>query len=145
MHKGDWPMKYLLVIAILGCSLSCFGQESAQYRACNDTANTQDEMHRCASDEAGRVNAQLNAVYAKLLSTLAGHRLALEKVKAAEKAWITYRDAYIEAMYPAKDKQAAYGTIYPMEVDLLSAQLTQKQIGELSALQKHFEADGPYN
>jgi uncharacterized protein YecT (DUF1311 family) len=44
---------------------------------------------------------------------------------------MTYRDAYIDAMYPAKDKQAEYGSMFPMEVDLLAAKLTRQQIGAL--------------
>jgi uncharacterized protein YecT (DUF1311 family) len=49
---------------------------------------------------------------------------AVAKIKAAERAWITYRDAYMDATYPAKDKQAEYGPIYPMEANLLRAKLT---------------------
>jgi uncharacterized protein YecT (DUF1311 family) len=49
------------------------------------------------------------------------------KTKAAEKAWIAYRDAYIEATYPAKDKAAEYGSMYALDVALLHAKLTQRQ------------------
>ena len=44
------------------------------------------------------------------------------------------RDAYTEAMYPAKDKQSEYGTSFPMEVDLLSAKLSRQQINALHDL-----------
>jgi hypothetical protein len=37
----------------------------------------------------------------------------------------------MEAMYPAEDKQAEYGSVYPMEADLLRAKLTQRQVTAL--------------
>jgi len=70
-------------------------------------------------------------VYKLLLTKVSGDALATAKIRAAEKAWTAYRDAYIEAMYPAKDKQAEYGSIFPMEVDLLGAKLTRQQISAL--------------
>jgi len=63
----------------------------------------------------------------------------LRRFKAAERAWIAYRDAYMGAMYPAKDKQAEYGSIYPMEADLLRAKLTQRHdsvTGSAAAVQR---------
>lgn len=52
------------------------------------------------------------------------------KIKAAGEAWLAYRDAYMDAMYPAKNKQAEYGSVYPMEADLVRATLTQRQLGD---------------
>ena len=83
-------------------------------------------MNACASDEAARVDSELNQVYHKLLSQAASQPEAAAKIKAAQRAWIAYRDANMEVMYPAKDKQAEYGSIYPMEADLLLAKLTQR-------------------
>jgi hypothetical protein len=39
-------------------------------------------------------------------------------------------------MYPARNKQVVYGTIYPMEVALLRAQLAQSHIKDLLALKE---------
>ena len=63
---------------------------------------------------------------------------AVAKIKAAERAWIAYRDAYTDAMYPAKDKQTEYGSTYPMEVDLLRAKLTQRQVTALKELLQQY-------
>ena len=59
-------------------------------------------------------------------------------MKAAERAWVAYRDAYIEAMYPAKDEQTEYGSMYPLDVDLLRAKLTQRQTLALRELLKQY-------
>jgi hypothetical protein len=40
----------------------------------------------------------------------------------------------MDAMYPAKNRQAEYGSIYPMEADLLRAKLAQRQVTALKEL-----------
>jgi uncharacterized protein YecT (DUF1311 family) len=108
-------------------------QQSPEYRACNDEAKTQVAMNACASDEAARADTELNDGYCTLLQKTSDTTVAT-KIKVAERAWITYRDAYIDAMYPAEKKQAEYGSVYPMEVDLLRAKLTRIQITALQDL-----------
>ena len=119
-------------------SFACFAQDSAEYRACSDKANTQSEMTACASDEAARVDAKLNTTYRALLARVASQPEALAKIKAAERAWIAYRDAYIEATYPAEDKATEYGSIYPLDVTLLRAKLTRRQVAALEDMLQHY-------
>jgi uncharacterized protein YecT (DUF1311 family) len=119
-------------------SFACFAQDSAEYRACSGKANTQSEMTACASDEAARVDAKLNTTYRALLAKVASQPEALVKIKAAEGAWIAYRDAYIEATYPAKNKATEYGSIYPLEVALLRAKLTLRQLAALEDMLQHY-------
>jgi len=69
-------------------------------------------MTVCASAEAKRVDDELNRVYKLLLSKVRGNPVATAKIRAAQRAWVAYRDTYIEAMYPAKDKQAEYGSMF---------------------------------
>lgn len=128
-------MKCLVVaLFIVVGSLPCRAQYSDQYSACEERANTQLAMDTCASEEAGRVETQRRNIYQELLSKAASDPEAVAKIKAAETAWIAYRDAYVEAMWPAKDKQTEYGTIYPMEADLLWAKLTLRHITDLKEL-----------
>jgi len=95
-------------------------------------------MNECAAQENARVDARLNKLYGQLLSKAASDPNDVAKIKAAERAWITYRDAYVEAMYPAPDKQTEYGSIYPMDVALLHAKLTQQHIGDIQELLKQY-------
>ncbi len=131
-------MKCCCCLFIVLACCACWAQESTLYRACNHQAKTQYDMNICANAEAKRVDDELNRIYKRLLSTVADDPEATVKIKAAETAWIAYRDAYIEAMYPAKDKQAEYGSIYPMEVDLLGAKITRQQIDSLRNLLKQY-------
>ena len=133
-------MRFLPIVLLL-ISLPALAQDSEPYRACSQKAKTQTEMNVCADEEAARVDAELNAVYRNLLSKVASRAEAAEKINAAEAAWITYRDAYLDAMYPAKNKQAEYGSVYPMEADLLRAKLTQRQITALKELLGHYSGD----
>ena len=127
-----------LFVTLLIASLPASAQHSSQYRACDHRAKTQTELNACASDEAERVETQLNQVYRKLLSQVASQREAAANIKAAERQWIAYRDAYMIAMYPAQNKLAEYGSIYPMEANLLRAKLTERQLAALNDLLRKY-------
>ncbi|MFZ0771167.1 MAG: lysozyme inhibitor LprI family protein [Candidatus Sulfotelmatobacter sp.] len=132
------PLRFAAVVLFFASLHPAFAQNSAAYGACNQKAKTQAEMNACANEETARVDAELNAIYRKVLSEASTQPEAIAKIKAAERAWITYRDAYMAAMYPAKDKQVEYGSIYPMEADLLRARLTKQHLVDLrQLLQQH--------
>ena len=109
-------------------------QVSAQFAACNRTAKTQLAMNTCAGNELTLRTKQMNAVYSQLMSRAAKQPGAAARVAASQKAWTAYTDAYIEARYPANDKQAEYGSIYPMEVALVRSGLVQAHIADLKGI-----------
>jgi uncharacterized protein YecT (DUF1311 family) len=41
-------------------------------------------------------------------------------------------------MYPAKDKQAEYGSVHPMDVNLLLAKLTRQHVAALKELLQQY-------
>ena len=69
-------------------------QYSKQYDDCLETADAQFAMLKCASEEAARTDAALNAIYRTLISATAIQPKVVSKIKAMERAWIAYRDAY---------------------------------------------------
>lgn len=119
-------------------SLSASGQDLAQLAECDKRATTQADATVCASEEAARADAELNAVYEKLLSRARGQQKAVSKIREAQRAWVTFRDAYADAMFPLEDKQAKYGSVYPMEVNLVRAKLTRAQIVALRDLVRQY-------
>ena len=135
-------MRILCFLSISLLSGLCNAQYSPQYDACSKRARVQHELHVCANEEAKRVDDELNRVYELLLSKVHDNSLATAKIKAERKAWRMYRATYIEAMYPAKDKQAEYGSIFPMEVDLLVAKLSRQEIEALKAILRYNDPDG---
>jgi uncharacterized protein YecT (DUF1311 family) len=76
--------------------------------------------------------------YIALLERVTSQPEALAKIKAAERAWIAYRDAFIEATYPAKHKAIEYGSIYPLDVTLLRAELTWRHVAALEDMLLHY-------
>jgi uncharacterized protein YecT (DUF1311 family) len=126
------PRVALLLLTLV--SLPLLSQPSPRtFDACADK-KTQAELNSCANEEAKRADAELNSTYRTLLSKAAPRPESVAKIKAAERAWIAYRDAYTEATFPAENKQAEYGSMYPMLVNLLRAKLTQQQITALKDL-----------
>jgi uncharacterized protein YecT (DUF1311 family) len=132
-------MKYLAILVLVGAAaFPAFAQYSKDYAGCSDAAKTQTEMNACAGAEATRADKQLNDVYAQVLAMAAKMPEGVAKVKIAERAWIAFRDAYIEATYPAKDKQEEYGSMYALDVALLRAKLTRQQISALQDIRNRY-------
>ncbi|HKD85268.1 MAG TPA: lysozyme inhibitor LprI family protein [Terriglobales bacterium] len=127
-----------IVVFFLVNAVYIFPQNSQQYGACTGKAKAQPELNACAAQEADRVDAKMNGVYKQLLAKAGSDANDVAKIKAAERTWLAYRDAYIEATYPATDKQAEYGSMYLMDVNLLRAKLTQQHIADLEELLKQY-------
>lgn len=125
------------VLFLAGCLSIAFAQSGSQKSSITSkdcgAAATQLEMNQCAAAEEKNSEAELNRVYEQLLSR-ASDPLYRKKVEAAQKAWIAYRDAELEAKYPADDKRGHYGSIYPMCFANDRTDLTRQRIQELNAL-----------
>src|SRR5277367_2920950 len=94
---------------------------------CWKTAMAQSEMNRCADLDARQADADLNRVYQELLSKLKNDDNATKKLRAAQRAWLAFRDAHLQELYPAKDKQVQYGSIYPMCYAQVGAAMTKER------------------
>jgi uncharacterized protein YecT (DUF1311 family) len=103
-----------------------FAQMSEQFRQCGSIAKTQTQIDSCALQELRRAEGELSERYTKLGAIFGKNAKALEKVKAMQGAWSAYRDSFIDAMFPAEDKQD-YGTIYESSAALYRARLTRQQ------------------
>jgi uncharacterized protein YecT (DUF1311 family) len=135
-------MRIVLVVvsSLLLISSICRAQESPEWRSCDQKAKSQAEVYACAADEAKRDDVELNRVYRQLLQKNEKNAAVVSKIKTFERSWISYRDSYIAAMYPAENK-AAYGSSYPTLVCLLGAKLTRQQTAALQDLMKELEKD----
>ncbi|MFZ0883520.1 MAG: lysozyme inhibitor LprI family protein [Candidatus Acidiferrales bacterium] len=144
------PRSLLAVIFVVAlASASSFAQPGArspsqaeQANPC-DAAKTQMEMNECSAEEYKRADAHLNAVYANLVRLLqkeSGHpqqqngkeqrkpeTFAVDKLKAAQRQWIRYRDIHCSAV------RAQYegGTISPMMWTTCMTETTDHRIEEL--------------
>jgi uncharacterized protein YecT (DUF1311 family) len=116
--------------------------EAAQTNPC-DAANTQMEMNQCSADEYKKADAHLNAVYTKLIRVLqkdtgnaeqqsGGEQRkpetpAVDKLKAAQRQWIRYRDLHCGAVRA----QFEGGTTSPMMWTACMTEATDHRIAEL--------------
>ncbi|MES2569949.1 MAG: lysozyme inhibitor LprI family protein [Verrucomicrobiota bacterium] len=89
---------------------------------------SQSEMNEQARKNFEKVDARLNSVYKKLIATLDSESQV--KLKAAQRAWIAFRDA--EAEFKA-DLAARGGSMAPMIHSATAADLTEKRLRQLEA------------
>jgi uncharacterized protein YecT (DUF1311 family) len=132
-------MKYAKFLALVALAVWASRAENlGEHRACWEKAKTQAAMNVCADEEARHADAELDRTYGKLLSKAERNPRAVAKIRNLQAAWIAYRDAYMDAMYPAEDKHLEYGSVYLMETNLLRARLTRQQVTALAELlQQH--------
>jgi len=87
---------------------------------------TQRELNECGGAELRKADAELNRVYVALLERLKSDPVAIENLKASERAWIIFRDAHMKALHPHPDTE---GSVRPMcwalELTELTVQRTE--------------------
>jgi uncharacterized protein YecT (DUF1311 family) len=133
-------IKLLACTSILGFSSLFADAQSKTYDPhCLAKMTDQTGLDDCARSQAKHADAQMNRIYQELCAQLASDPKAKAKVIASQKAWLTYRDSYIEAMYPEEDKQLHYGTRFPMDAELLIADLTRTQTKALIELLRNYQ------
>jgi len=99
---------------------------------CKDTSNmTQGGMSECAVKELRKTELKLE----RLLN-----QLGIRRDSPEQKAWETYRDAQLAALYPKEDI-SSYGSVYPMCLAILKKTLTEGRIRDLRALMTSGEGD----
>jgi uncharacterized protein YecT (DUF1311 family) len=106
---------------------------------CMQNAQSQAAMNECASLGLAAADKELNQVYQQVLAKYATDKVFTAKLRAAQKAWIAFRDAELNARFPAADPSMAYGSVYPMCVNNELEAMTRKRIEELRAWLKGAE------
>lgn len=77
------------------------------------TTQTQGELNQTACEKYKRADAEMNKTYQQIFRAYAKDQLFLDKLKAAQRAWLAFRDAHLESLYPDPSK-GAYGSVNPM-------------------------------
>jgi uncharacterized protein YecT (DUF1311 family) len=94
-------------------------------------AQTQADLDQQSCGQLRKADASLNATYSKILKEYGNDAQFISKLKAAQRAWLAFRDAELEARFPKADKQADYGTVYPMCRCTQLQELTEQRTKEL--------------
>ena len=94
-------------------------------------AQTQSKMNKDVNDEYQKSEIELNSIYKKILTEYKSDSIFIDRLKKTQKIWISYRDAELEIKFPAENKQAEYGSVYPMCVTYFLKELTDERIKKL--------------
>ena len=134
-------MPALRVCSIGFCMLmGCVKVQAQAKDPCLDK-ETQGEINVCENKRYSRADAELNLIYKQLLRKYSTDKVVVQKLRLAEEAWIKYRDANIESLYPEEDKALAYGSVYPMCRAMLLSSMTDQRIEFLRRMLKSVEGD----
>lgn len=96
-------------------------------------AQTQLEMTQDSCSQYKAADKKLNVIYRQVLERVEADSAATAKIKKAQRAWLAFRDAQLEAVYPAEEKQVEYGSVYPMCSCIETTALVNQRIEQLSA------------
>jgi uncharacterized protein YecT (DUF1311 family) len=96
---------------------------------CNPLARAEVNQEACAKYE--KADAEMNAVYRQVLSKHKQDSLFVAKFKTAQRAWIAFRDAHLESLYPEPNKLQAYGSVNPVCRCFVLADLTAERTKQL--------------
>jgi uncharacterized protein YecT (DUF1311 family) len=115
--RPDWSTLWVVTLVIF-------------FAASGLHAQTQGELDEQACGQFHKADVTLNETYSKVLKEYANDQQFIAKLKTAQKAWLAFRDAELEALYPKDNKQAEYGTVYPMchcsELQFLTEERTKQ-------------------
>ena len=141
-------MRNCLIALLLSCGVLCCQQAP---NPCNETPISQLQMDRCADFEFHQSDARLNKVYGKVLQYMSDdsakaksrndqaqvdyEQKAMDSLKQAEHAWITYRDAQCNAAA----QQYEGGSMSPMIYSQCLTTLTKQRVDALKSI---YEDDG---
>lgn len=97
-------------------------------------AQTQFDLNERAGAQLAEADSELNQVYQQIRNRYRGEQQFLNKLRDAQRAWIAFRDAEIEAIYPppaSGSMQQAYGSMLPMCLAEQKARLTRERTAQL--------------
>ncbi len=98
---------------------------------CNPEGN-QAELNQCSFDDYKAADKKLNDTWKKLMAKFKSDKTATAKLKAAQNAWIVFRDAEVEAQFACDAKDApCWGSMEPMLTNEVMQELTEARTARL--------------
>jgi uncharacterized protein YecT (DUF1311 family) len=106
-------------------------------------SQTQMEMNADACSSAKKADEKMNKIYAQILKEYKNDRVFIEKIKKAQRAWLVFRDAEMEAIFPPPTVEDGgyykYGSVYPMCACIWEENYTNERIKQLEKWTKGIE------
>ena len=145
-HKGGNSMKNRVMLLGLLFFLPvsvCTQEQTPQTDPCFAKATAQAELTACADQALDKADARLNEVYQQLLKKRAADIGFTKKLRIAQEAWLKFRDAHIDLIYPSssRDQVQSEGTAYPMCKAMEITRLTVERTRTLENMLNPKEGD----
>ena len=123
-------MRHILLITLFAVSSLSWADDFK----CNPNGN-QAELNACANESFARADKELNRVYQALLQKEVKNKTFINKLRTAQKAWIVFRDAELEAMFACDDEpNICWGSMYPMSFLYAKEELTLQRTKKLQQI-----------
>ena len=108
MKEGRLGLTRMLTRIVLALVAACAVSGAAV------AAQSQADMNAAGCGKYRRADDELNRVYQQILREYAEDADFVAKLRDAQRAWLAYRDAHVESVFPGEDKRAIYGSVFPM-------------------------------
>jgi len=125
-------MQQLIMAVVIVCALAT-PAFAADFATC-DPGGTQIEMTACAVDDLALADKKLNEVYKALMKKEAANKPFVEKLRAAQKAWLAFRDAELAAMFACDnaDPDVCWGSMTSQCYSSYEAKMTRERTKRLT-------------
>lgn len=133
-------MKSMLLGLLLACLAITPATVLAQDKLDCANATTQLEMNQCAAKDFDAADKELNQTYQAILAKYKDDATFIANLRKAQRAWMAFRDAELDAKFPLAAGQSAriqYGSMYPMCYLGAKAELTRQRTAQLKDLLKN--------
>ena len=119
--------KMTTILAVLLLTSMAYSAEDGIQ--CKEDGN-QMEMNKCAYDDFQTADKELNKVYKELRVAKKDDKLFLKNLKTAQKAWLVYRDADLDAQFTCKggDLKYCFGSMYGLMFNSSKSELTKQRV-----------------
>ena len=107
-------MLVLVVTMVFGCAIV--------------KAQTRSVPSQEPCDQYKKSDSDLNRVFQQVLREYKGDIRFIRKLKASQRAWLAYRDAQLQALYPKPDTLREYGSAFRMCSCLALDELTNERV-----------------
>ncbi len=126
---------------IAPCLVACVLALTVSQGLAKRPPQTQFDLNVEADHSLRSAEQKMTTVLSQLRARASVDPDALALLDKAQLAWVAYRDAQLAVMWPSPEKQAKYGTVFPMCFSYASAALTNRRTTELELMLKRDEGD----
>jgi len=127
------PLLFVAILLLIPVVCSATGDIK-----CN-LSGTQIELNACAKDDFAQADKELNDAYRAVVKMFADDKLFISRLKLAQKSWIQYRDADLDAYFACSDPdiRICFGSMFPLSYFSRKTAFTRERTNHLNQIIKH--------